>query len=569
MFYSQLVLAKKGPLGKLWLAAHWDKKLSKAQIFNTDIMQSVESIVNPVVPMALRMSGHLLLGVVRIYNRKATYLLTDCSDALTKIKMTFRSGAVDLPQEQAVAPYNAITLPESTLELEFNMADMANWSFPALDMSALAVEQPRNVARAEDITMEDALDISTAINDRIKDDHFGVDEDGGFQLDDTDLSLEVPRKMDDEDFGGAFDFDMPTVDEPEAVADAPLKASVDRSAMELDLGFTDLDLQVAPPTVGDEETDAQVPEIPDISLGQGIDIEMETPEIAVKAKRPPRKRKAPIDAKIELSAGVLKQQLQDVSDLIRPRVPIEQRRTRARTQMAAATVDELLSTSALPGLCPELLSVFAFAEPEVQSATTPKKRTRAAAEIEEEEQEEEADREAHAKDAVTDKTVPAVEHEALENDVFDVGFDMPEAVDMSMDRSAIFAGEGEEGAQQVAQQQQQQEGEEEEEEQGGEEEEATAETSSSNVVSNVPWSQRSAKMLQLLQSELKGKTKTLSLNSLTAGKDRKTAAGSFFELLVLKTRDFIDVEQREPFGDIKIKKTAKFFQEPPTISASA
>ena len=37
----QLVLAKKGPLGKIWLAAHWDKKLTKSQIFQTDIGSSV------------------------------------------------------------------------------------------------------------------------------------------------------------------------------------------------------------------------------------------------------------------------------------------------------------------------------------------------------------------------------------------------------------------------------------------------------------------------------------------------------------------------------------------------
>lgn len=33
------------------------------------------------------MSGHLLLGVVRIYSRKVKYLLDDCSEALIKIKM--------------------------------------------------------------------------------------------------------------------------------------------------------------------------------------------------------------------------------------------------------------------------------------------------------------------------------------------------------------------------------------------------------------------------------------------------------------------------------------------------
>lgn len=37
--------------------------------------------------MALRLSGQLLLGVVRIYSRKAKYLLDDCNEALLKIKL--------------------------------------------------------------------------------------------------------------------------------------------------------------------------------------------------------------------------------------------------------------------------------------------------------------------------------------------------------------------------------------------------------------------------------------------------------------------------------------------------
>mmetsp|Transcript_7240 Transcript_7240/g.10369 ORF Transcript_7240/g.10369 Transcript_7240/m.10369 type:complete len:857 (+) Transcript_7240:255-2825(+) len=93
MFYSQIILAKKGPLGKVWLAAHWgDKKLGRTQIFSADIASSVESIVHPTVPLALRVSGHLLLGVVRIYSRKVKYLVHDCHEAMVKIKMAFRPG---------------------------------------------------------------------------------------------------------------------------------------------------------------------------------------------------------------------------------------------------------------------------------------------------------------------------------------------------------------------------------------------------------------------------------------------------------------------------------------------
>jgi cohesin complex subunit SCC1 len=110
MFYSQIILAKKGPLGKIWLAAHWDKKLSKQQIFTADIQSSVDSIVNPQVPLALRVSGHLLLGVVRIYSRKVKYLFSDCSEALVKIKLAFRPGVVDLPASNQLASAHAINV---------------------------------------------------------------------------------------------------------------------------------------------------------------------------------------------------------------------------------------------------------------------------------------------------------------------------------------------------------------------------------------------------------------------------------------------------------------------------
>lgn len=74
-------------MGKIWLAAHWDKKLTKTQIFSTDITESVDKILSPTDPLALRVSGHLMLGIVRIYSRKVKYLMTDCTEAMWKIKM--------------------------------------------------------------------------------------------------------------------------------------------------------------------------------------------------------------------------------------------------------------------------------------------------------------------------------------------------------------------------------------------------------------------------------------------------------------------------------------------------
>ncbi|KAI3837896.1 hypothetical protein MKW92_000140 [Papaver armeniacum] len=109
MFYSQFILAKKGPLGTIWIAAHLERKLRKNQVADTDIGVSVDSILFPDVPIALRLSSHLLLGVVRIYSRKVNYLFHDCSEALLQVKQAFRSTAVDLPPEESTAPYHSIT----------------------------------------------------------------------------------------------------------------------------------------------------------------------------------------------------------------------------------------------------------------------------------------------------------------------------------------------------------------------------------------------------------------------------------------------------------------------------
>eukprot|EP01033_Poteriospumella_lacustris_P009184 gene9184-gene9943 len=100
MFYSQYILARKGPLGKIWLAAHFEKKLTKSQVFATDITESVQAIVNPTVPLALRVSGHLMLGIVRIYSDKVRYLSADCRDAMTRINLAFKvqTSRVDIEE---------------------------------------------------------------------------------------------------------------------------------------------------------------------------------------------------------------------------------------------------------------------------------------------------------------------------------------------------------------------------------------------------------------------------------------------------------------------------------------
>ncbi|XP_059435564.1 sister chromatid cohesion 1 protein 4 isoform X2 [Corylus avellana] len=148
MFYSQFILAKKGPLGTIWIAAHLERKLRKNQVADTDIGVSVDSILFPEVPIALRLSSHLLLGVVRIYSRKVNYLFDDCSEALLKIKQAFRSTAVDLPPEESTAPYHSITLPETFDLDDFELPDNENFQGNYVD---------HHVSTKEQITLQDTM----------------------------------------------------------------------------------------------------------------------------------------------------------------------------------------------------------------------------------------------------------------------------------------------------------------------------------------------------------------------------------------------------------------------------
>lgn len=126
------IISKQGPLGHVWLAANYDKKLTKQQLMNTSIVKSTEYITNhPIITNAsvsqellsqtestetitLRLSGQLLLGIVRIYSRKTKYLLDDVNDILYKLKASFKlssgvnlgsdniSNQVNLPPQQTI-----------------------------------------------------------------------------------------------------------------------------------------------------------------------------------------------------------------------------------------------------------------------------------------------------------------------------------------------------------------------------------------------------------------------------------------------------------------------------------
>ncbi|KAM5157423.1 double-strand-break repair protein rad21 homolog isoform 1-T1 [Mantella aurantiaca] len=392
MFYAHFVLSKRGPLAKIWLAAHWDKKLTKAHVFECNLESSVESIISPKVKMALRTSGHLLLGVVRIYHRKAKYLLADCNEAFIKIKMAFRPGVVDLPEENREAAYNAITLPE-----EFHDFDQP---LPDLDDIDVAQQFSLNQSRVEEITMreevgninilqdndfgdfgmddremmregsafEDDMLVSTSASnlllepeqnasqlneksnhleydDQYKDDNFGDGNDGGI-LDD---------KLISDGGGGIFD-DPPTLpEEGVAMPEQPAHDDLDDDDNVSHLspvGGADSPDSVDPveplPTMTDQTT--LVPNEEEAFALEPIDI-------TVKETKAKRKRKLIVDSVKELDSKTIRAQLSDYSDIV---TTLDLAPPTKKLMMWKETggVEKLFSLPAQPLWNPRLLKLF-------------------------------------------------------------------------------------------------------------------------------------------------------------------------------------------------------------------
>lgn len=114
MFYSQLLLSKKGALGIIWMAAHCHKRLKKDQIQQTNISSSVDKILDDEVHIVThRILAFLLLGIVRIYSKKVEYLFHDCREVLNRL-CSFKTGkrsrreSIEVPQRH----YHSITLPK-------------------------------------------------------------------------------------------------------------------------------------------------------------------------------------------------------------------------------------------------------------------------------------------------------------------------------------------------------------------------------------------------------------------------------------------------------------------------
>ncbi|TFK95498.1 Rec8 like protein-domain-containing protein [Pterulicium gracile] len=682
MSLTDAIRDRRGPIAKVWLAAHMERKLSKTQTLQTDIEESVEAIIGQEVEvMALRVSGQLLLGVVRIYSRKAKYLLDDCNEALMRIKMTFRPGVVDMTADQLVSK-NSITLQPTGMDLDLFLPDL-NWDLDILDRPP--PKKAQHLANKADITLPSHLDLDLNLqdpsdfdlgpSDGIGSQNFELDfdlgsgwgdedaqgsEDGlSSRRDDDDVSVEMgldapaPRhSLEPNIFGqGGMDLDLlSTASKSRAGSEHPFNADamdIDDFGMgggldltEMGIGFEDIPDMPQTPAPGPDMPDEEEEDLPQggektptraMSRFSSPLTEMpgtpppETPaaeleKTPTKPKRKPKEKKQIIDSIIELAdggpAGRGRRGAQngfgapmtkDVSNILKDPnfIPHSSLTTRFLEIRHDPLVHFMPTTTtnagsfisyAPPGLPPQLLGMFSHrAGPSKRSAQAPRSAANKRRRTEPEEEIEAPRRDASAApsqllgsdilgragsaDPLGDLNLPADDTLGLDEFQMDIPIEDEEPItlDHQSERARSMSRLSTPGI----------DGRYEDNEESYADaacpivefdlkptQEATQNdqvpgTDSVPVVEHDSkgYSKNTVKALSLIRNELKptgdedeDADKVLSFNQMSHKASRRAASSFFFELLVLATRDCVQVEQDTPFENIEVRAKDKLWE---------
>ncbi|KAK2941583.1 putative N terminus of Rad21 / Rec8 like protein [Blattamonas nauphoetae] len=116
--YSSYI-SKRGPLGQVWMAANYDRNLSKGKILQINIPAAVKLI----------REAHLLLGLVRVHTRKLKHLADDINEFRSRLQtsdITIPESPLDMykhhdptlnifgrPRPSLILPDTTLTDPES------------------------------------------------------------------------------------------------------------------------------------------------------------------------------------------------------------------------------------------------------------------------------------------------------------------------------------------------------------------------------------------------------------------------------------------------------------------------
>jgi cohesin complex subunit SCC1 len=393
------------------------------------------------------------------------------------------------------------------------------------------------------------------------------------------------------------------------------RASLESGNMKLGAEFGD-DIEPMEPLQDDEEEqmddnilpaedDAPLDDFADMdgpSLGGpslGGEEEEPTP-----AKRKPKsttnkkKRALPLDDKVEIARSVIKQNLEDTSDIVRMALPPRQRPRVSGPTKTFPSLEERMHMPNVTGIAPELKNMFSWVMRDdplpfrlrkgynYAGPVNKKSRTGSALSLNSEAEEEEVHNEEHVGDvgaqeeeepqdieemrgnneeqqdefdfqAQEDEYQPEEEPYLGEEEEVAPPLDMSTTVDSGNGSFLANAGRFELGAVNDIQ--------------------ADDDAMSSNgyaseeEISKAQWHPHTKKVMGMLEGEF-DKKDSVSYNAICGVNKghkvgRRTAAGVFFELLQLKTWDYIEVKQDGSYEDITVTKGARFDEGIPTAKA--
>nr|XP_019962317.1 PREDICTED: double-strand-break repair protein rad21 homolog isoform X2 [Paralichthys olivaceus] len=254
--------------------------------------------------IGLRTFGHLLLGVVRIYSRKAKYLFADCNDALVQMKMVFRPGLTDMPVEGLEASLTAITLIEDFTSFDAQLPPLSN--IDVVDHFAL------NQGRTEEITLKEDFgnDTLTLVDvEGESNNHQNALLDMSFHS----LTQQGDAFGDEDRVFDLLDFLTHSSDHIEStnfISEEPHNETPENSPLDYQQDVDSID-----PVEGETST---LNETSLLNNEAAFALEPVTATPNLEKKREKRKRKLVVDKSKELSNKFIREQLLDYSDLIAP-----------------------------------------------------------------------------------------------------------------------------------------------------------------------------------------------------------------------------------------------------------
>ncbi|KAF7488886.1 Double-strand-break repair protein rad21 -like protein [Sarcoptes scabiei] len=138
MFYIPEILSRKGPLSIVWLAAHFEKKLTKNQIMEANVAEIIDLVMNSNIKISLRITCDLIIGICRINKYQNKFLLNESEYWIGRVE-TFagrfstikdrhqikskRSTRIDLPETDSV-DILTLNVPEIFDYFDLNLPDV-------------------------------------------------------------------------------------------------------------------------------------------------------------------------------------------------------------------------------------------------------------------------------------------------------------------------------------------------------------------------------------------------------------------------------------------------------------